>query len=310
MTITDPDQVSATPIYTITVTSSGVASVNGEEITGPGDPAEARVAALAEVRIKAALHGRPVRVIAKDADGSAWPLIVAVDGSVTTLDHPHPTAPPTPPVTASTPPTPPPPAAAAGHPAPRMAPPPAPQPPPPTPASRPIVPRTGPEADAARRRLRAMSPAWASPLPPAYTPLWDQVTAREKAGDLAGAIITADEVERALTQQYGPLHPYTVNVMTVRATFTLHASRRADIAPWAETTDLLIQTARRRQEAKAEPETETADMIHDAHAAWRRLAADDPEYAREIADQLMDVLIDDEKRSNEVIRWIESGEFA
>ncbi|MGO4431114.1 hypothetical protein AB4Z54_73130, partial [Streptomyces sp. MCAF7] len=91
MSITDPDQVPATPIYTITINETGTAAIDGQPIPTPGNtPDEARVAALAEIRVKAALHGRPVRVIAKEPD-AAWPMIVDADGNVTTLDTPHPT---------------------------------------------------------------------------------------------------------------------------------------------------------------------------------------------------------------------------
>ncbi|MGC5401907.1 hypothetical protein ACPXCP_39975 [Streptomyces sp. DT20] len=88
---TDTDTIPATPVYTITIASTGAAMVDGEDITAPGTPhKEARLAALAEVRIKAALHGRPVRAVVKDLDGTALPLVVAVDGTTTTLAHPHP----------------------------------------------------------------------------------------------------------------------------------------------------------------------------------------------------------------------------
>ncbi|MGW4253367.1 hypothetical protein [Streptomyces californicus] len=92
------DTIPRTPVYTITIASSGAAMVDGEDVTAPGtDHQAARVAALAEVRIKAALHGRPVRAIVKDVDGTALHLVVGVDGTTTTLAHPHPTpAEPTP----------------------------------------------------------------------------------------------------------------------------------------------------------------------------------------------------------------------
>ncbi|WKU42614.1 hypothetical protein Q3V23_00175 [Streptomyces sp. VNUA116] len=88
----DTAPVPARPVYTITVSSSGDAALDGEPVqAAPGQ--EPRVAALAEVRVKAALHGRPVRVTAKEPDGTVWPLIVDTDGTVTTLDHPHPAPP-------------------------------------------------------------------------------------------------------------------------------------------------------------------------------------------------------------------------
>ncbi|MFI7142849.1 hypothetical protein ACIBQ5_35660 [Streptomyces massasporeus] len=309
MTDLDPDTVPATPIYTITVSSNGAAALDGEEITGPGgDPAEARVAALAEVRIKAALRGRPVRVNAKEADGSTWPLIVAVDGSVTTLDHPHPTPPP---------------------------------PPAPQPAQAPPAPRSAPQAggvavptpqdQAAARTTGGQMPAaaptpaadeWAAPLPASFRILWGQLVAQEHAarngtGSLADAIVTAHHLETALAQQYGPQHPYTVNVMTVRAWLTLR-----NTTAWAETVELLVETAQRRQETKARPAADTDLLIRNAHAAWRKLTKEDPESAREIAEQVLTLLVSlptdpesppserDAKRARDVVHWIESGAAA
>lgn len=72
---TDAGQVPATPLYTITLTGSGV-SIDGEPVGVPaGDLPAARLAALAEIRVRAALRGRPVRVTAKEPDGSALSLI-------------------------------------------------------------------------------------------------------------------------------------------------------------------------------------------------------------------------------------------
>ncbi|MFI7329671.1 hypothetical protein ACIBQ3_34160 [Streptomyces rubiginosohelvolus] len=85
------DTIPLTPVYTITIASNGAAMVDGEDVTAPGtDHQAARLAALAEVRIKAALHGRPVRATVKDTDGTALPLVVDIDGTTTTLAHPHP----------------------------------------------------------------------------------------------------------------------------------------------------------------------------------------------------------------------------
>ncbi|WP_331720126.1 hypothetical protein OG762_51760 (plasmid) [Streptomyces sp. NBC_01136] len=301
MTI-DPDTVPATPVYTITVNANGAAAVNGQEVTGSGlDPEEARVLALGEVRVKAALHGRPVRVLAKDADGTAWPLIVATDGSVTTLDRPHPVPPP---------------------------PEPEPVPPPPptgwqphqgydefTVAIRrdqapPWMVHGQPRTDG---QMPAAAPApdeWAALLPAEYRPLWGQLTAHVSAATYPEAIITADHLERALGQQYGPLHPHTVNVLTVRAWLTLVSA--AYTQEWAETAELLVETAQRRQEAKA-PEDETHRTIRNAHGAWLLLTRQDPESARELAEPLLTLLVslpmevEHARRAQSVVRWIESG---
>ncbi|MFI1890495.1 hypothetical protein [Streptomyces jumonjinensis] len=184
MTI-DPDQIPATPVYTITVTAAGEALLDGEQVSPPGpDPDAARLAALDEVRIKAALYGRPVRVTAKEAD-AAWPLLVGPDGAVQTLDKPHPT-------------------------------------PRPAPAPAPAEPRPAPPPRAARPAPAA--PEWSAPPPPAVLPLWHHLVAQERAGDLGAAIVTADQLETALAAEYGPEHPYTVQALTVRAWLTTRAS--------------------------------------------------------------------------------------
>ncbi|MCX5426077.1 hypothetical protein [Streptomyces sp. NBC_00078] len=300
------DQIPASPIYTIIISSNGVASIDGQEVTEPGlTPDEARVEALAEVRIKAAYVGRPVRVIAKDTSGTEWPLVVDADGTVTTLDHQHPTPPAPPAQAAPEPPSAPP--ADDGFSltveAPNWAPPsPYAQQPDGTPAGFTDPVPLPPLAAPAPR----MSSEWAAPLPAPFQTLFRALVAQEKGGALVEAIIAADQLENALAQQYGPHHPYTVNVMTTRAAFTL----RTATTEWAEVTELLIQTAQRRQEAKAQPEEDTHKMIRNAHAAWRKLTAEDPEYARELADQLMGLLGDDNRRARDVVRWIEGGAAA
>lgn len=85
---TDPDQIPETPVYTISLTASGEATIDGELVQASTE--DPRIAALAEIRIKAAYLGRAVRVTAKEPDGAVWPLLVDADGNVTTLDHPHP----------------------------------------------------------------------------------------------------------------------------------------------------------------------------------------------------------------------------
>ncbi|MEU5191009.1 hypothetical protein AB0G83_28235 [Streptomyces klenkii] len=305
MTITDPDQIPATPIYTITVSSNGVAAVNGEEVTEPGlDANEARVRALAEVRIKAAFHGRPVRVLAKEADGAAWPLIVDVNGDVMTLDRPHPTPPA--PVPAQAPPAAPS-SPAAAEPVVTLAPQEAPQR-----AAVGTQTRTAqqPAAPDAGRATAAVPPEWAAPLPPQYASVWAELVAHEKAGRLVEAIVAAAQLETALAGAFGPLAPPTVNVMTTRAAFTVR--RVEETEDWAETMELLVQTAQRRREAGA-PEDETQRVISNAHAAWIRLAVEDPEYARETAEPVLVLLGDhpeNKRRAQAVIRVLERGAAA
>ncbi|MFJ5099248.1 hypothetical protein [Streptomyces sp. NPDC088557] len=93
---TIPDDVPLAPVYTITLTPTG-AYIDGGPVPGSSsDPDESRLAALREIHVKAAFHGRPVRFVAKEADGTTWPMIMDTAGNAFTLHTPHPTPPPAP----------------------------------------------------------------------------------------------------------------------------------------------------------------------------------------------------------------------
>ncbi|MDJ0345563.1 hypothetical protein QMK19_34005 [Streptomyces sp. H10-C2] len=293
MTTTDPDTVPAAPVYTITVTSTGQAIIDGEPIpTATTTPDAARIAALAEITIKAALHGRPVRVLAKEADGSVWPLIVAVNGSVTTLSTPHP--------------TPAPPAA----PAPAQA---TPQraryiPPAPTQAPTPASPREQQQPQPAP--LAAPEPDWTRP-PPAepYAAAIRDHHAERAAGDYPAALASAERLASQLAEQFGPHHPHTVNMLTGWAWLGTQAwGSRSESIELYDLTELLLRTAQRRQEASA-PHAETAQCVSNAYTAWRQLGLQDPESARDLSNALLGVLetAKNEELSKGVIQWIETG---
>ncbi|MFF0561487.1 hypothetical protein [Streptomyces sp. NPDC004266] len=258
----NPDQVPAEPIYTVTLTATG-AYIDGEPVPGAtADPEESRRAALGEIYVKAALHGRPVRFLAKEADGTTWPMIMDTSGNVLTLTTPHP-APPAPPAPAPRPPA---------------------APPSPTP----------PAAQTAHD--------WTAPLPTAYQPLYDNLQTAANAGNLTEAVALAAKLEEALTADYGPLHPHTVNMLTLRASLTLH--HRAD---WYETVELLVHTALRRREAGAQPAQDTVSAVRNAHAAWRALAKEDAEGATELAPLVAGMLeqFGEDRRTRDVLRWVE-----
>lgn len=308
---TDPERVPAAPVYTITLTTAG-AYVDGEPVNVPaGDVNAARRAALTEIHVKAAFHGRPVRVIAKEADGTAWPMIVDTDGNVTTLSGPHPQPPAAAPPFAYAPQPAPPDAHAlhppAGH-APQVH---APQPPAPVAhAPQPTAPPAPPIAAPITAPQPAAEPApapqpaqdWTAPLPPAYQATYGQLRAAEGAGDLPAAVVLANKLEMELTAEFGPLHPYTVNVLTTRAVLTLR--QRTD---WYDTVELLIQTALRRRDAGAQPPKDTANAVHNAHAAWRALAGEDPDGAMELCEPLVTMLghFGEEKRTRDILHWVE-----
>ncbi|MFF4320565.1 hypothetical protein [Streptomyces sp. NPDC001568] len=286
MTI-DTSQVPATPVYTITLTESGVATLDGEEIVGAGHtPAQARIAALAEVRIKAAYHGRPVRVLAKEPNGS-WPLIVAADGSVITLPGPHP-APPEPRPDAPRP-------AREVHPVDR------------DPVTAPPEvdrnPATAPPEVALPDEPRTHAPDWDAPFPGAQQPVYTRLRTAHRAGDLATALLLAEILESALEAEYGPLHPHTVNALTLRASLVL--GRRTD---WHEAVDVLVTTALRRRLAGARPEQDTDKAVDNAYAAWRVLAKEDPDRALATSGALAAMLADfgRHRRADGVLAWAEN----
>jgi len=322
----DPAQIPPTPIYTITVHSDGTTTLDGEEITGPGGGIDAaRVAALAEVRIKAAFLGRPVRVTAKEANGSAWPLIVDTDGGVTTLDRPHPIPPRQPAPAPAQPP------AAPRYPLPQPLPQPVPQPVPvPQPAAAAPAPawyQHAQEEDAPAYVAPAAFPApvpaqapqqpapqrtaaydWLPMVPDAHRPQFSHLRAQELGRDYVGAMATAENLEQLLTAQYGPHHPYAVQALTVRAWLVVLRTTGSD--EWSEWTpevvELLIEAAQRRRASQAQPPEDTRRLIRNAFYGWRMLCKEDPDSAREVANELVE-LLGDGKRSAEVIRWVESG---
>lgn len=151
---------------------------------------------------------------------------------------------------------------------------------------------------------------WAAPLPLTYDPLWARLTDRIGAGTYPEALATADALETALGREYGPLHPHTVNALTVRAWLTLLSAARTH--EWAETAAHLVETTQRRQAARA-PASETHRTIRNAHAVWTLLTRQDPETARELAGLLLPLLAalpvaeEQERYARSVARWIESG---
>ncbi|WP_116209291.1 hypothetical protein [Streptomyces olivoreticuli] len=229
MPATDPDQVPATPLYTITVTATGDTTLDGEPVHAEPHQ-EPRVAALAEIRVRAALCDRTVRVNAKEPDGTVWPLLVDTDGNVTVLETPHPT------------------------------------PPRPTPTP-------------------ATAPDWQAPLPPHHQPLYTHLLTAETTHDLAAAITIATALETALTQQYGPHHPHTLNILTLRTWLTLRRQPNS-----RNTIELLLHTTQQRHEADAQPLQDTTRCARNAHALWHRLAHTDPPAARELSADVVRVL--------------------
>ncbi|GHJ97734.1 hypothetical protein SNE510_72530 [Streptomyces sp. NE5-10] len=76
-------------------------------------------------------------------------------------------------------------------------------------------------------------------------------------------------------------------------------------ADWYATTDLLVSAVSRRQEAAAQPAQDTVSAARNAHAAWRRLAAEDAEGAAEIAADVAAMLerLGETARSQDVLAW-------
>ncbi|MYS80557.1 hypothetical protein [Embleya scabrispora] len=86
---THASAVPATPLFVIEYPEDGTATVDGTPVYVP-EGAEARHAAIDEVRFTASLLDRPVRAIDVDPDGTRYPLLVDPDGTLTFLAEPHP----------------------------------------------------------------------------------------------------------------------------------------------------------------------------------------------------------------------------
>ncbi|MET8831955.1 hypothetical protein ABZX40_14325 [Streptomyces sp. NPDC004610] len=151
---------------------------------------------------------------------------------------------------------------------------------------------------------------WAAPLPMAYDPLWARLTERVAAGRYPEAVAAADRLESALDEDFGPLHPYTVNALTVRAWLTLLSAARTHA--WAETAAHLVETTQRRRAAEA-PDEETHRTLRNAHAVWTLLTSRDPETARELAGLLLPLLAalpleeERERCAGAVAPWVDAG---
>ncbi|OPC77855.1 hypothetical protein B4N89_36950 [Embleya scabrispora] len=86
---THASDVPATPVFVIEYPAEGAATVDGTPVYVP-EGAEARHAAIDEVRFTASLLDRPVRAIDVDPNGTRYPLLVDPDGTLTFLAEPHP----------------------------------------------------------------------------------------------------------------------------------------------------------------------------------------------------------------------------
>ncbi|MFH8787225.1 hypothetical protein [Streptomyces roseoverticillatus] len=274
--VTDLDSVPLTPVYTIVISAAGEATIEGEPVEPlPGQ--DGRTSALAEIRVRAAKRGHPIRINAKEPDGSVWPLIVDHDGAVTPLAAPHPTPAPAPvaPVAPVFP------AAPVAPVAPQPVPVPQPVPAPVPPA--PVAPAPAPAPVAPPAPIPAPVSDWNSSLPPHHAERFGRIVAAELRGDLAGAALAARELEGALDREYGALHPHTVGVLGTRAWLALLLQE-----DWAAIMRLHLRTAERRHNAQA-PVDETRRVLRNARAVWWRLAAVDRAEADEIQPELQRV---------------------
>ncbi len=94
----DPTTVPPAPIHTVVITSTG-ATIDGEPVellNDANDRESIQVAVLTDLRLRAAKRGRPVRVTAKEPDGTVEHFILGPSGAFLELQHPHPQPPPAP----------------------------------------------------------------------------------------------------------------------------------------------------------------------------------------------------------------------
>ncbi|MFD6891820.1 hypothetical protein [Streptomyces sp. NPDC059957] len=248
--------IPATPLYSMMIRTDqdgGLAlDIDGQALAADPDIATLRAKGLAELRIRAALAGRPVRARAVEPTApTPWLMIVSPDGTVTDVaEHPAPPQRP-----------------AAEHKGPSVSPPA--EPAAPEPAGLPVLPAVPPVA----------------PVPEHHREAWARLRAAYDAGDLPTAVVCVLKLETALEAEYGPLDPHTVNALTIRAWLTLY--QRTDLDG---TVELLIATVLRRQAAKVRPKADTARAARNAHAVWLRLMDEDPQAALTVAPSLADML--------------------
>ncbi|MFD8597727.1 hypothetical protein ACFV1L_22255 [Kitasatospora sp. NPDC059646] len=140
---------------------------------------------------------------------------------------------------------------------------------------------------------------WNAPPPAEYRPLLAQMRTQQEAGDYEFVVKTSLLLELTFAQLYGELHPYTVNMLSLRAWLT---NQRGE--DWADVVETFLATVERRRKAGA-PATDTERMAVDAYRAWRKLTQDDPERALKTATALVEALDHDERRANAVITWSE-----
>ncbi|MEU5069104.1 hypothetical protein AB0G95_34255 [Streptomyces virginiae] len=264
--------VPATPLYALMIRSDeehGLAlTLDGEEIaTGP-DIDALRAGGLAEMRVRAALAGRPVRARAVEpASPTPWNMIVCPDGTVVDV---------------------------AEHPA--------------VPAPAPEENRLQPaEAQAIAAAPPTHTPTAPAALPPllesdAYRGMWASVWAAHTDGDLPTAVALAYKLETALSGWFGE-DAATITVLTARAWLTL--CQRTD---WHGTTELLITTALRCQATRYRPEADTIRTARNAHACWHLLRREDPQAAADLAGRLADMLaiLGEDDRRRDVLARIEA----
>lgn len=301
---TDPTTVPPAPLVTIVLSSNGTATVDNTPVPPPLPGQDIRTAALIEVTVRAARMGRAVRAVAKEPNGSVWPLIVDVDGTVTPVPaHPAlPAAPAPEPSTWSAPP----PVPADPHPTVRG---PVLQECPPmpvTPAQPGAVPGESREADRPETTVEmvtrvvrsgkdaAPAPAvtssavppqadlWSSPLPSDYADLLEQVRAVRASGDLAAAAAAAEDLESALEDEFSPNHPHTVNASQLRALFAMESK------DWATSAELHADVARRRHQLGA-PLKETRRAVINTYQSWKRIP--DPGTAAALGPKVLQVLL-------------------
>ncbi|MGW3424489.1 hypothetical protein [Streptomyces phaeochromogenes] len=240
--VTDPNSVPLTPVYTIVISEDDEARIDGQPVARLPHHKDARDAAIAELAVRAARRDRPVRAIAKEPDGSVWPIIVDFDAEVTPLDAPHPV-----PTTVERQPAHMP---AATREAAVL----------PPPVGEPLIPApVVPTVD------------WMAALPADFEEMFARVQTAGVEGGAVAAAVAAEDLEDALDDAFGPMHPYTVNVLGLRASLVLHT------ADWRTSMELHLRAAERRHLMQA-PRAETLRLAHNAHFCWKHLVKPSVKY--------------------------------
>ncbi|GHE07337.1 hypothetical protein [Streptomyces alanosinicus] len=242
----EPGAGGTAPQLTIVVYPNGGASVGGVPVTVPdgADLAAVRHAAISTAVDLAAQHGRPLRALALEPDGSAWPLVIHPDGRVEEDEESDGAAPPS-----GTPGAP----RAAGR----------------------VIPTLNlaaipPTTRGPRTQTVILNQQWSEvvetpPAPERFRERLARIAEAGESGRTEAAMTLAADLEREVVLLFGPSHPHALQARAVSA----HINTLA--RDWVRAADKYLAVATAWADM---PESRSAQVRRNAlnaHYCWRRV---------------------------------------